>query len=185
MGQCKKCNDSGFIIDKNGKAKKCSCLLQKELTDYLKHYNKYKFNKKYATNSLCTDLLCLDCSENSFGSLVKSFLSLTYIQFPDTKWTDITGQDLVTVTFGDDETYLVGDLQEIDFLIIKLGRDSYNKALGMWLLNLLTKRKELGKLTWVYIYPLVTMSKIIDVYGDEFCNFIKDKHNFKSVKGDK
>lgn len=178
---CELCNDSGFIVDENNKLKKCKCVLANELKAFLKHYSKYTYNKKYANIKYLMDIVFEGHRDEAFGSLVKSFLSYLYLKSNDLKWKDITGQDLVSVTFGEDETYAIQDLQEVDFLIIKLGRDSFNRSLGAWLLNLITRRKELGNVTWIYIYPK-TVTKIVDLYGSEFKAYIGEKTNFRCSK---
>ena len=178
---CEYCKDSGFIVDENNQIKKCKCVLAQELKSFLKHYSRYEYNKKYANMNYFTDFVIDGYSDSSFGSLVKSLLSFVYLKSNDFKWKDLTGQDLVSVTFGEDETYAIQDLQEVDMLIIKLGRDSYNRSLGAWLLNLITRRKELDNITWIYIYPN-TSTKIVDLYGSEFAAYIREKTNFRTSK---
>lgn len=176
---CPKCEGSGFINDK-----KCKCVLKDELTNFLGKYSRYKYNKKYTTASrLYDDMFFNGLSMETFGSVVKSFLSYNYLTERNLRYADISGQDMVTIHFGADEMFEVGDLKDVDILILRLGRDSYNKSLGLWLLNLITTRKENNKLTWVYVYPNITATKLKEFYGDELVSFLQNKENFKTTNG--
>lgn len=183
---CDKCKDSGFIYDsKTEQTVVCKCVRKRQLEAFLKHYYDARFIKKYATVNLAKDYLFNNVSFENFRNIVKSFLSYALLTTGDFTWRDISGQDLVTVTFGDDEEMLITDLQELDFLIIKIGMDASNKQLGNWLISLINYRKEHSKITWVYVYKDVLPTKLSQIYGAELMDYIKQSHNFKAVSGDK
>lgn len=182
MAVCSICEDTGFVFDvKTGTSKTCKCVMKRRVQDYLKHYSKYRINKKLCTERMLDDYNILG-DLHSFGTTLASVLTYILFKVGAVSWLDITGQDLVSTTFGDEEELWVNDLQNIEFLIIKLGRDGYNKAMGGWLLNLVIHRQEHEKMTWLWTYPNVSDAKLREVYGEDFITYIRDKVNFKTVK---
>lgn len=178
---CEKCKGSGYIISNTGKMQECSCILQERIEKYSRHYNKYKIVKKYVDGKYNTNLIIRNASVDTFGRIVKSLIVYQFLKNRDSEWKDITGQELVNTTFGDGEVKL-DELEKVDLLIIKLGRDGYNKAVGMWMLNLLTKRLEQGLYTVIYVYPNVSRGKLVDLYSKELIDYIEsDESEFKDI----
>jgi len=174
---CPLCRGRGAVL-KDGKFKKCKCIIEKEIKSYLKPLEKYKVNKKLDISNIDKDILFYkNVKYTSFMNRVKSFL---FKKFFDGE------PDYLIVTGGEYTSYYVvgeeRDFHYIDYLFLILGRDNYNQSLQTTMLTLLNDRKINNLKTWIYIYPNTSKSKLVDLYGEEFYEFIMDKELQKVIK---
>lgn len=175
--ECDKCQDRK-VIERNGKLQKCICVIQKEMDNYLDDLGDgIKYKKQATVLKFDKDILFTQSvTFLEFMSRAKQLLFNKFFQGAPT-------YDIVSVT-DYTNSYVIGEHLEtnyVEYLFLTMGRDNFNQSQHTTVFQLLNSRKEMDLVTWIYIYPNVTKSRLVDLYGLDAYNFIMDKSNYLRI----
>jgi len=174
--ECNKCKDRKHIL-RNGKMQKCTCVIKKEIEEYLDFFPKsVPINKKATVDAVSINLTYENVDIKYFLARAKSFMFKQYFK-GDVTYSFNSGFEYTDAYVNGIDDYFF----TVDFLFLKLGRDNYNQSQLTTFLTLLTSRVEQGLVTWVYIYPDTPKSTLVSLYGIELYNYLMNRDIFKRV----
>lgn len=184
--KCSKCSDSGTVVGTNGKAMKCSCIIESEVKGWLDVRVKqamrgYSPQLNLKASPLDNENLLFNgvSSKQYLKAVGKHLLERYFRNGMNTyDYKIMTGNDYT-------EHYVIGDhtvYHNVSELYIMLGFDNFNKTLGTTIYSLINERQLKGLKTWIFV-PDTTKStaSILDLYGQNVLEYIKEKDNFYKI----
>ena len=173
MDNCEICQGRGYIYDDSNRAKKCICVVRRELIAFLGHLTQYAHVKDYDYHRLHTSLVLRGGNEHGFYSLVKSYLISTYFTLPTPP---TPSYYKLTSGAGVIESYIAEEnlptLYRTPTLFFDCTRYLNNKVMGdVSKLVLQTRNSTPSTITWVYLGDL-TPPQIESLYGTAFLEII-------------
>ena len=165
---CDICQDRG-VVPNGDSFKPCTCVIQKQMTEYLKPFIHANLNRQINVEALSKNVYFPSTvSYEKWASIAKSFLFRTFLTKKyEYEW--ITGADLI-------EHYVEGEHKfayTAPLLILNLGADYHNKALPQVMYYLLFNRfTNPDLITWVYLQD-ESPNKLESLYGSDTVELIK------------
>ena len=183
---CELCSDSGTVLGAKGAMMKCSCLIKSELMGWLDTRVKQAMRGYSPQLTLKAspydkeDLLFNGINSRQFLKTVGKHLMERYFM------AGMNTYDYKVMTGNDyTEKYVVGEhsvYHNVSEVYMMLGFDNFNKTLGTTIYSLINERQLKGLKTWIFV-PDTTKStaSILDLYGQNVLDYIKDKDNFYKI----
>ena len=176
--ECKLCRDKK-VVERNGTMQKCLCVIQKEVKEYLSVFpDNTPVDKKMIISKIDRNMLFEGIDVKIFQKRAKSFMFKQFFKDEHPNYMFMSVNEYTSY-------YVVGDADDIiyvPYLFLTMGRDNYNVSQLTTITTLLTTRLEIGRKTWVYIYPNVTKSKLVEYYGREFYELAFETNSFVRTK---
>ena len=174
MDNCEICQGRGYIYDDSNRAKKCICVVRRELITFLGNLTQYSHVKDYDYSKLHTSMVMSGGNEHGFYSLVKSYLISRYFTLPSPP--PPHSYYKITSGAGVIESYIADEnlpyLYRIPILFLDCTRYLNNKVMGdVSKLVLQTRNSTPSTITWVYLGDL-TPPQIENLYGTAFLEII-------------
>lgn len=188
---CPICKDSGTVYNEQKKAIKCSCLIESELRGWFDPRIKQalrgaglKISVQEGDDLEGADLLFNGVNSRMFLKYVGKHLMTKYFR------NNMNTFDYKVMTGNDyTEKYVVGEhivYHNVSELFVILGFDNFNKTLGTTMYSLLNERQLKGLTTWLFVPDTSkTTASIMDLYGEQVLEYVKDHDNFYKVIGKK
>lgn len=175
---CPECRGTGAVTLAEGRRQKCVCILKQEAQRYLTPtYADARYIKTLDTQPLMGKNILIPGDLSTLKSLVKSFLLNTAMKYQhETK----SGYDVMQAYLNNSETAEFSNLCRVDFLVLYLVVDPFNRSYSNVLCSLLEKRAYYNIPTWVYSPTPVHTEKFRGLYGEEFAETIRLK--FQALK---
>lgn len=180
---CEICGGRKVVEKPDGTARPCVCTIQSKLVELLGEFANNNINRKIKYEKLHRNLVLKDCNLERFGDMVKTYITNRVLRTSDleTEFVNATGSEITESYLGNHDEYTYTMFNNIDILFIRLGKDYLHKGNREWVPYVIEHRAENPNLvTWVYLYPGIPDSTLIDIYGEKLLPILKT--NFVTVK---